>query len=95
MIIDWEKYEERDHVLSWFLLEAMSQAGIKNFGEFESTELDVEIKVNGIEIPILEPMNFLHDQLDAIKEEGHRNGYKEAQYDLRMKLNSLLGLDDE
>ena len=95
MKINWHDYDEKDHVLAWFLLEAMSQAGIDKIGRFESSELNVEIKVNGIEIPIIEPMNFLQDQLDAIKEEGHRNGYREAKYDMKDKFEQLFGLEDD
>lgn len=36
MIIDWLEYDKKDHVMAWFLLEAMSKAGIGKFGEFDS-----------------------------------------------------------
>jgi len=95
MIIDWKKYDDRDHVLSWFLLEAMSQANIEQFGEFESSEFEVEIKVNGIEIPIIKPMNFLQDQLDAIMEQGRVEGYAQAKLDIRDSLTKLFGIEGE
>jgi len=95
MIINWHDYEEQDHVLSWFLLEAMSRAGVSEFGDFESSTLDVEIKVNGIEIPLTEPMEFLQSQLEAIKEQGRDEGYAQAKLDIRDSLTKLFGIEDE
>ncbi len=90
MLIDWMKYEKKDHVLSWVILEAMSEIGIKKFGEFDSSKLNVEFKVNGIEVPFESIMNLLDSQLDSIKEESINEG-KQQMIDNVQKL--LMDID--
>ena len=78
MNIDWVDYDKGDHVLAWFLIEAMSAVGIKRFGDFDSSKLEVELKVNGVEVPVVGPMESLQQQLKRIEEKGFKEGYKQA-----------------
>ena len=48
MKIDWLEYENKDHVLAWFLVEAMSKARIDKFGKFDFSQLEVELTVNDL-----------------------------------------------
>lgn len=86
------KYEEKNHVLSWFLTEAMSHIGIEKFGEFDSSKLNVELRVNGIDIPIIEPMEHLQGQLKNIEEEGKDAGKQEAICKIQDNIERLLFL---
>ena len=94
MIIDWKEYEDRGHVLSWSLLEAMSKAGVEGFGEFDSSALNVELIVNGVSVPITEPMEFLQQQLEDIEKAGRRRGVEEAKYKIQDNIDALLGAVD-
>lgn len=93
MNIDWMDYKNKDHILAWFLVEAMSAADITRFGDFDSSKLEVELKVNGIEVPIVEPMEHLQQQLKEIEEGGRKAGYEQARDDLRDKIDALLDVD--
>lgn len=65
MKIDWIEYEDMSHVLAWFLLEVMSQAGIEKFGKFDSSKLDVVLTINGIEVSIADTFENLQNQLET------------------------------
>lgn len=92
MKIDWLDYENKDHVLAWFLVEAMSEAGIDKFGDFNAAELNVELKVNGIEVPIVKPMEALQLQLVAIENGGKEIGKKEAIELIQERVEALFKL---
>lgn len=94
MKIDWLKYENEEHVLSWFILEAMSKIGIDKFGDFDSSSLDVELKINGLEVPIVEPMEFLQSQLKDIEAGGKKKGIEQAEYLIRDNIERLLNRDE-
>lgn len=93
MQINWMKYENKDHVLAWFLCEAMSKAGIKKFGTFDSEKLDVVLTVNGVEADFEETMKFLQGQLQDIEARGFTEGNRQAKYDLHDKIGELLGIN--
>lgn len=95
MLINWKDYEDKEHVLSWFLTEAMSEAGIKKFGEFDSSKLDVRLTVNGIEVPIIKPMEYLNEQLNAIEEHGIKIGMEDAKIHIQNNISWILDLESE
>lgn len=74
MKINWLEYDNKDHVLAWFLVEAMSKTGIDNFGNFDSSALDVELTINGVQVSFIETMEFLQTQLDKIYNDGKKDG---------------------
>lgn len=93
MIIDWLEYENKEHVLSWFLLEAMSFGKTditKKFGDFDSSKLDVKLTVNGIEVPIEGPMNFLQEQLDVIRKDAEIMGRKKLHDEIKCTINDII-----
>ena len=92
MKIDWKEYQDKDHVFSWLLVEAMSKIGINNFGDFDSSLLEVEFKVNGIDVPLVETMEFLQTQLKEIEENGRREGLKEAKYAIQENIDELINI---
>lgn len=91
MKIDWKEYENEDHVMVWFLLEAMSEIGIEKFGDFDSFPLDVCITVNGREVPITGPMERLQSQLQKIEEGGKIKGREDACFDITQNIEKILG----
>ena len=91
MKIDWLEYDSKDHVLAWVLLEAMSKAGIERFGQFNSSDLEVELTVNGISVPIVEVMEFLQSQLDRLQKDAERAGREMMVREIQNKLPTLLG----
>lgn len=91
MKINWLKYENKNHVMAWVLLECMSEIGIETFGEFDSSNIDVELRINGIEVPVEKPMDFLNSQLDEIEANGIEKGREKERNILREKLYNLLG----
>ena len=93
MNIDWLEYEKKDHVLAWFLCEAMSEAKITKFGDFDSSKLEVILKVNGIEVPITGPMEVLQKQITDIEESARKEGFEQAKYVLQDKIAELLQVE--
>ena len=90
MKINWHKYEGEQHVIAWFLLEAMSCVGIEKFMPLDAENLEVELKVNGVEVPIEKPMNFLQGQLDMLKKDGIREGKEEAAQQIKENIDTIL-----
>lgn len=90
MIIDWLEYEDKEHVMSWLLLEAMSATGIGKFGKFDSSKLDVRLEVNGIEVDLLGAMENLQSQLKQIEINGFKRGYEHAVDHVRDDLTNAL-----
>jgi hypothetical protein len=79
MIINWHEYKGKDHVLAWFITHALGS--IKNWSQldgFEASKLNVELKINGVEVPIVAPMEFLQGKLELIEKNGYAKGMQEA-----------------
>ena len=94
MKIDWIEYEMKDHPLAWFLVEAMSRSGIKKFGKIDSKNLDVVLTVNGIEVPIVEVMDYLNSQLNYIENRGFEKGKNEARNLIQDNIDKILSIDE-
>ncbi|NOY72408.1 MAG: hypothetical protein GXP14_08525 [Gammaproteobacteria bacterium] len=90
MKIDWKEYEGKEHVLSWLILEAMVLVGIEKFGDFNSSCLEVELKANGLIVPLVESMDQLQKQLKDIEAEGRKRGLEEAKYAIQENIERLL-----
>ena len=84
MIIDWLGYERnrQESLVAWFLLETMSKAGIEKFGDFDSSELDVVLTVNGVEVPVVPVLEFLQSQITRIEDEARKRGRDELAEEL-------------
>ena len=80
--IDWLEYDEKEHVISWTLLEAMSKAGMDEFEGFDSSALEVQLLVNGVEVSFIGCMELLQEQLKDIELRGFKRGVEEASYAL-------------
>ncbi len=79
MKINWKKYEDQEHVLTWFILGAMRKIGVEKFGEFDPSALNVEVNINGVEVSVVDHMEFLQQQLNFIEECGRERGFAEAK----------------
>jgi hypothetical protein len=96
MEIDWLKYERKNHVMSWLILEAMAEIGIDKFGKFDASKLDVELKINEIEVPIIGAMEHLQGKLSYLKDQGRKEGMIEAEQIMRDNIQRVFeGLNDE
>jgi len=93
MIIDWKEFEDKDHVTAWLVLEAMSGVGIEKFGDFDSSALDVEMKVNGISVDVISVLEFLQKQLTGIEREGFKKGVEDAIYKLQENIEAVCAVD--
>jgi hypothetical protein len=73
-IIDWAKEElksshEGQGLVAWLIIEAMTKASpnyLEKFGDFDGSNLQVEMKINGIEVPVMETLELIEEQLDAL-----------------------------
>lgn len=93
MKIDWKEYDARGHVISWFLLEVISQAGIDKFidnGDFDSSKIDVVLTVNGVDVDFVQTMNFLNSQLEQIEKDGYKNGVRDTKQDIVEKISNFV-----
>lgn len=77
MKIDWHKYNQENHVISWLLASVIGEKGVDKFYGLDSSEIDVVLTVNGAEVPLMKCMDHLNSQLDAIEE---RSAKKEREY---------------
>ena len=93
MQIDWKEYEARGHVMSWFLLEVMSQAGIEKFtctDNFDSSKIDAVLTINGVEVDFIQTMNFLNSQLEQIEKDGYKNGVRDTKQHIVEKISNFV-----
>jgi len=100
-VIDWKKYDEKEHVIAWFLLEAMSKLGIEKFIDiaetddgltsFDSSKITVDLKVNGIRISFVDTMEFLNSQMNQIQEDGKEEGQEELRSLIIKNLDMIIG----
>ena len=90
--IDWLEYDKEEHVVAWVLLEAMSKVGMDEFEGFDSSALEVQLLISGVDVDFVECMERLQKQLKDIELEGFKRGVEEASY----ALNDVVGrtLDD-
>ena len=94
MIVDWKEFEDKEHVTAWLILEAMSGVGIDKFGEFDSSALDVEMKVNGIEVDVISALEFLQKQLGDIEKEGFTAGVEHTICKLQENIKEVCDVDN-
>jgi len=100
-VIDWKIYDETDHVIAWFLLEAMTKLGIEKFidipetddglTKFDSSKLTVDLKINGIRVSFVETMEFLNSQLKQIEEDGKEEGQEEMRESIIKNIDMIIG----
>lgn len=98
-IIDWVKHEEkgnwsRPNLVSYVLIEAMSaKAGTEVeqvFKPFNPQALQVEFKVNGVELSFLDVMQRIHGSLSNLEDECKKTVYKEVCEKVVNELNFKL-----
>ena len=81
MLINWLDHSKNNDVLGWFLMSAMTEAGIDRFtdrfGNLDSSKLDVVLTVNGVEVPVTTVFEVLQGQLTQLKEEARKKGRAE------------------
>lgn len=99
-VVDWLEYDKKEHVIAWFLLEAMSKVGIDKFIEkpdndglskFDSSKITVDFKINGVRVSFVDTMEFLQSQLTAIEEAGKEQGQAEMRELIHENLDMILG----
>ena len=78
--IDWFEYDKKEHVIAWALLEAISKVGMDEFEGFDSSALEVQLLVNGVDVDFVCCMNLLQKQLKDIELGGFKRGVEEAAY---------------
>jgi len=87
MKIDWLEYQNKNHILAWFILEVIGEVGKENIKDFDPSSLDVSLTVNGETVSLMKHMDNLNNQLDSIEKSGYRKGYREAITDACNKLD--------
>lgn len=74
-IIDWVKEEEKSSYegqgfVAWLIIEAMTKVypddHLAKFGDFDGSKLRVEMKINDIEVPVMETLECIEAQLDRL-----------------------------
>ena len=89
MKVDWLEYKNKKHVLSWFVAEVVGEIGKDKLKDFDPSNLDVSLTVNGETVSLMKHMDNLNNQLDSIEKSGYRKGYREAIIDACNKLDDL------
>ena len=100
-VIDWKLYDTQEHVIAWFLLEAMSKLGIEKFIDikekddgltsFDSSKITVDLKINGIRVSFVDTMEFLNSQLKQIQEDGKEEGQEEMRELIIKNIDMIIG----
>lgn len=89
-IVNWIEYEKKGrwnqpNLVAWALIEAMSHHGEQNmsaFGEFDSKALQVEFKVNGVEVSFVGVMEAIQKAVEDIEADCKKVMHREAAKDI-------------
>ena len=88
--IDWSKYHREEHVLAWILTEMVSAVGVENFDDFDASELEIEMTINGVEVPFEEVMQPLQCQLSRLEADAVERGAFNERERIIQKLAMLV-----
>ena len=71
MKINWQEEDKKHNLLAWAIIECMSaKAGSQGFSnvfpEFNGDCLDVEFKVNGVDLPVKRAFELIEAQMDRM-----------------------------
>jgi len=87
--IDWIKEEDRGSLCAFVILECMSKVGIEKFGNFDSSKLEVEMKINGIDVDFKQCMDYIDSQIDDFKARVKDEVQDDVKRDLIFKLENM------
>lgn len=95
-IIDWIEYEQKDRwnqpsLVAYALIEAMANHGEQNmsaFGEFDAKALEVEFKVNGVEVSFVGVMEAIQKAVEEIEADCRKVMHREAAKDIMQLLEN-------
>lgn len=57
----------QNNILGWFIVDSMAESGIEKFGKFDSTKLEVELKINGVTVSVLPTFARLQKFIDECR----------------------------
>lgn len=102
MIIDLVKYKDKNHIFSWFLLSAIfdKNKGIfDKLGEFDSSNLDISVTINGVEINLVFAMELLQGRVEVMNAENFESGKLFAKQEMLkyidQKISNLLEIPND
>jgi methylmalonyl-CoA mutase N-terminal domain/subunit len=70
----------------------ITEAGIEKFGKFDSSKLNVEMTVNGINVPLLNSLLHLNDHLDDHYKGGVADGKETIMNDIAEDFKEFLAM---
>lgn len=73
MKINWQEYQDKEHVLAWFISGVITERQIKD-KTFNNAAIDVEFTVNGETVDFLKCFELLQSQLNNIEKNGIETG---------------------
>ena len=96
--IDWQEYDEKNHVIAWLLVEALSIddliEDIAERAEWDPKALSVRLEVNGFEVPFVKVMQMLEDQLEEVEKKGYDRGVESGTEATLEKMRRFVLGDD-
>lgn len=98
-IVNWIEYEQKDrwnqpNLVAYALIEAMSNHGNQDLeaftkdGGFDSKALQVEFKVNGIEVSFVSVMEAIQKAVEEIESDCRKVMHREAAKDIMQLLEN-------
>lgn len=87
--IDWIEEDNRNSLCAFVIIECMSKVGIEKFGKFDSSNINVEMKINGIDVDFKQCMDYIDSQIDDFKERVKDDVYDSVKNELISKLESM------
>ena len=94
MKINWQWYDNINHVLSWFTVIAtrnkINEEDLIFTPEFNPQEIEVELKINGVDIDIVKVLDTLEKEMKEQAEKNREIGREEAKEEVIDKITNLL-----
>lgn len=111
-IVNWVKEHERDNMLAWVIISLMTEATeanrergdewAKKFDGMDSTKIEIECRINGVEVSFTKLVERINDQHDVLVREAafklaveKFDGLYQAMDDAKRKLREVLQLGEE
>ena len=87
---NWIEAEQKNSVAAHMVLECMSAAGIEQFGKFDSKNLEIELKINGIEVKFSDFYTLFDEQIRDYKEKHKEALLRQVKRKYAEKLRDIM-----
>ena len=88
--IDWLAAKETKHLSAWILSSAITTKGREFFDQLDSSNVNISLTIDGVEVDFLKLMDRIDMQLEDIEARGFNNGVESASRTIASNVERIL-----